>query len=83
MTADDEWREPLIHSHITDGLPDTHRLARVSVHCDECEHTLHSETNECMQTWLETDWGNYCTHCMPIGEALAPPPDASWKRVPR
>jgi len=65
--------EPLIHSHLTDCLPDGHPLARVTVRCKKCGHSVHSEINECMQTWLETEWGNYCTVCYPIGECLEPP----------
>lgn len=84
MTTNNQpWREPLIHSHITDGLPEDHPLARVTVRCDgvSCSEMLHSETNECMQTWLETDWGNYCLRCFPIRDVLAPPADAEWRRV--
>jgi hypothetical protein len=80
-TANDGFREPLIHSHITDGLPDDHPLARVTVRCDTCHAMVHCENNECMQTWLETDWGYFCTRCMPIGDLLQPPPDALWRRI--
>lgn len=61
--------EPVIHSHITDGLPPGHRLAyEYSAHyCTRCETMLHSEPpNECMQTWVETGKGSYCLPCFVI-----------------
>lgn len=55
-------REPQIHSHITDALPEDHPLADQSVYCDEenCGEMLHAFNNECMQTWVETGVGNFC-----------------------
>lgn len=56
--------EPLIHSHITDGLPDDHPKAWETVWCDGCPgEMLHCENNECMQTWVETGKGDYCLKC--------------------
>ena len=56
--------EPLIHSHIEDGLPDWQALAWVSVYCTDCTASLHSgPPNECMQTWFETGAGNFCWTC--------------------
>lgn len=62
--------EPIIHSHITDGLPDDHPLAFKNVGCEVCHQPLHSMNNECMQTWLETVVGNFCTKCFKIKEVL-------------
>ncbi len=55
--------EPLIHSHITDVLPKKHPLANEQVYCDfkGCKEMLHAFNNECMQTWVETANGNFCT----------------------
>jgi hypothetical protein len=58
------WRrEPRIHSHVTDRLPDRHPLARCRVHCDRCESLLHLQSNSCMRTWIETGRGNFCLRC--------------------
>lgn len=56
-------KEPIIHSHITDGLPDNHKLAYSSLFCECCNENLHASNNECMQTWVETGKGNYCLAC--------------------
>lgn len=56
-------REPEIHSHITDVLPESHRLAHQDVLCDHCGQLLHSYINECMQTWVEAGSGNFCLSC--------------------
>jgi hypothetical protein len=56
-------REPLIHSGITDLLPDDHPLAYTSISCQQCGGLLHAFNNECMQTWVETGKGNFCLSC--------------------
>ena len=63
-------KEPIIHSHITDVLPEDHCLKNDCVSCDECGVMLHASNNECMQTWLETEVGNYCTKCLKLEEVL-------------
>ena len=55
--------EPQIHSHIEDGLPDSHALAFESVGCETCGAMLHAGNNECMQTWVETGLGPFCAKC--------------------
>lgn len=65
--------EPIIHSHETDGLPDEHPLALTNVHCGACSVMVHCNNNECMQTWIETYRGNFCTACMPLGRVLTIP----------
>jgi len=56
-------KEPLIHSHITDGLPSNHKLANEFIYCKICNSMLHADNNECMQTWIESGTGNYCLKC--------------------
>ena len=58
-------REPLVHSSITDSLPDEHPLANKSIYCDypTCNQMLHAVNNECMQDWLEFQDGNFCWDC--------------------
>lgn len=68
-------KEPIIHSHLSDKLPKNHPLAYESVYCKKCDETLHCGSNECMQTWLETERGNFCVNCYPITELLTPPGD--------
>lgn len=68
-------KEPMIHSHITDCLPDTHPLAGEFVYCDNCRkkgkfEMLHASNNECMQTWFETEFGNFCINCFKLNEVL-------------
>ena len=58
--------EPIIHSHITDCLPDEHPLAHEDVCCDSCHNSVHAGNNECMQTWFEMKDGNFCTSCFKI-----------------
>ena len=55
--------EPLIHSHITDVLPDSHPLAFESVFCKTCGEMVHAFNNECMQTWVESGAGSHCIGC--------------------
>ncbi len=63
--------EPQIHSHLSDVLPDEHPLANEDVYCDECKVMLHAHNNECMQTWIEFEDGNFCTNCMgPLREVM-------------
>lgn len=58
-------REPVLHSHLTDCLPNDHPLAWSVVSCDAegCRAALHMSNNECMQAWVETGKGNYCFPC--------------------
>lgn len=55
--------EPLVHSHVTDVLPEAHPLAYTVVYCAGCKSMVHCDNNECMQTWVE--WGPYalCGEC--------------------
>jgi hypothetical protein len=60
-----EEKEPVVHSHITDVLPDDHPLAYKTVYCDakrqhNCNRMLHAGNNECMTTWLEFAGKNVC-----------------------
>lgn len=55
--------EPLIHSHITDCLPDDHPLAHTMVKCKKCRGLVHANNNECMETWVEYVDGNFCLGC--------------------
>ena len=71
--------EPIIHSHITDELPKNHKLAYEDVFCDKCKkEMLHSSNNECMQTWFETDFGNFCSKCFKIEEVLPTEKFSIW-----
>lgn len=56
-------REPQIHSHITDSLPNNHPLAEKNIHCNKCNEMVHACNNECMQTWVEAGKGNFCLAC--------------------
>ena len=56
-------KEPIVHSHITDVLEETHPLSNKTIECDKCKVMVHASNNECMQTWFETEHGNYCTSC--------------------
>jgi len=67
-------KEPIIHSHISDLLDDDHPLAYRAVNCDKCGETVHSGSekgeNECMQTWIETEFGNYCSLCFEFSDHM-------------
>lgn len=56
-------RDPILHTHIEDGLPETHPLASVQVHCTDCGYLVHAGNNECMTTWVETGRGPFCIAC--------------------
>ncbi len=58
--------EPLVHSQLTDCLPEDHPLAYQRIDCDSCGCLLHASNNENMQTWVELQHrtGNYCFKCM-------------------
>lgn len=58
--------EPLIHSHITDVLPDDHPLAHETIFCGGCTEMLHASNNECMQTWVESGAGAHCLRCFTL-----------------
>jgi hypothetical protein len=62
--------EPLIHSHLTDSLEEAHPLAEEHVNCQSCGVLVHASNNECMQTWYQTFWGNFCTACFKPREVL-------------
>lgn len=46
-------REPVIHSLITDQLPEDHPLAFEEVFCSKCDSLVHFANNECMTMWVE------------------------------
>lgn len=56
-------REPVLHSYVTDGLPEDHPLAWESVVCLSCPALVHSIPNECMRPWFETGRGPRCFQC--------------------
>lgn len=45
--------EPLIHSFVTDCLPDDHPWAHKTVMCGRCNEMVHAFNNECMAEWVE------------------------------
>jgi hypothetical protein len=64
-------QEPIIHSHITDCLEESHYLANCDVFCCICKVMVHANNNECMQTWFETKRGNYCIECFKLRKVMA------------
>ena len=69
-------KEPLIHSHIEDGLSDDHPWADQTVYCNDCQIMVHAGNNECMTTWVETGKGAYCIDC--FAEATDGVVDDDW-----
>jgi hypothetical protein len=65
--------EPRLHSQVIDRLPDNHPLAKSRVSCERCEAILHSQSNRCVRTWIESGSGNFCLYCfvVAVGE-IAP-----------
>jgi hypothetical protein len=55
--------EPQLHTHVLDGLPDTHPLAFRRVMCARCNTPIHLQSNGCMRTWVESGRGNFCLRC--------------------
>jgi hypothetical protein len=63
LAIEADCAEPLIHSHLTDALPDDHKQAHQSVYCIECNTLCHASNNECMTTWIEYKGHCYCGQC--------------------
>jgi hypothetical protein len=55
--------EPIIHSHISDMLPENHPLAYEEVECYKCNDMVHCFNNECMRPWVEWLGFNLCFEC--------------------
>lgn len=55
--------EPVLHSHITDGLPDTHLLACRDVWCCKCDRLVHDDRNLCRFAWFEWLGFAICFDC--------------------
>ena len=65
MSRWDRWtREPVLHTFVTDVLPDDHPLAWETVYCIEHGGMVHHCINENMQPWAETEDGPMCLHCL-------------------
>lgn len=71
--------EPLIHSHIDDGLPDGHRWQWEQVHCKSCGDLVHAGNNECMETWFEFGDAAACAEC--VGTLPSVMHDNNWRHV--
>lgn len=61
-------REPIIHSHIIDSLPEMDERAYDEVFCKDCNAMVHAPNNECMITWVETGVGEWCLSCFALLE---------------
>ena len=55
--------EPVIHSMITDCLPEGHRWQWEQVECLECGMLVHAGNNECMTDWVECGPVARCAKC--------------------
>jgi hypothetical protein len=66
-------KEPLIHSHVEDRLPEEHQMAFRNIHCRRCLKYIHASDNVNISTWVETGCGDYCLKCFSVlcGEVLA------------
>ena len=61
----DRWTtEPVLHTFITDGLPDDDPRALESIYCTDCKVMVHSIPNECMKNWADTESGPLCLVCL-------------------
>jgi hypothetical protein len=58
-----EPQEPLLHTFLTDCLPDDHPWARTRVRCVQCDKVVHDVPNEVMDDWVETGIGPVCFTC--------------------
>jgi hypothetical protein len=58
--------EPLIHSFVSDELPEDHPKAHERLICERCSRTIHASNNECMDAWVETGLGDFCLGCFAI-----------------
>jgi hypothetical protein len=56
--------EPVLHTHVTDGLPDDDPRAWESIYCIVHGGLVHSIPNECMTAWADTDDGPMCLACL-------------------
>ena len=56
--------EPVLHSHVTDCLPDDDPRAQTSIRCVMHGGVVHSIPNECMTAWADTEDGPLCLDCL-------------------
>lgn len=56
--------EPVLHSHVTDGLPDDDPRSMEVVACLQCGQMVHCMPNECMTAWADTEDGPMCLDCL-------------------
>jgi len=61
----DAWQtEPILHTFVSDSLPEEDSRAWVSIKCVDCAGTVHSIPNECMTPWADTEAGPMCWDCL-------------------
>lgn len=65
MARSDAWQtEPVLHTFISDSLPDDDPMAWNSIYCIDCRGLVHSIPNECMSPWASTEAGPMCWGCL-------------------
>lgn len=65
MARSDAWQtEPVLHTFISDCLPDDDPRAWMSIRCVDCRGVVHSIPNECMSPWADTESGPMCWGCL-------------------
>jgi len=65
MARSDAWQtEPVLHTFISDCLPDDDPRAWMSIRCVDCRDVVHSIPNECMSPWADTEAGPMCWGCL-------------------
>lgn len=56
--------EPILHTFVTDCLPDDDPRAWQTITCIDCGSCLHAIPNECMSEWADTESGPMCLKCL-------------------
>jgi hypothetical protein len=57
--------EPIIHSFISDRLPDGHRwIKKGALWCIGCGKKVHTHYNECLEAWIEIADMWFCLKCI-------------------
>jgi hypothetical protein len=56
--------EPVLHTFITDSLPDDDPRAWQSIYCTDCKMLVYSSPKETRHAWADTESGPLCLVCL-------------------
>ena len=57
------FKEPKIHSYLTEKLPEDHKWAYEALNCPKCNGYVHISYNDCVMSWVEIGDRWICLRC--------------------